>query len=301
MSAPASSTTPSTSPSPIARYLTLWGGQLASVLGQMSGKTLQAALLAPSGLTIPESALPAIILQHSGGRDGKFAGRLAMHLSEADAVLLACQFTGEDPGDASTRALTDDSREALLELFRQAGGLIGTAIKAEFGEVKLDVSLESSPPSAGEGVSALTLADGDTMLATLIALGDDSLAASLIPATVVAEAIPSAATAASANPNPANANPANANPANANRTAANLDLLWDVHLGVVLRFGRRRMPLREILDFCAGTVIELDQQIEDPVELLLDGKVIAKGEVVVVEGNYGLRVTAVTAATAVAS
>ena len=51
------------------------------------------------------------------------------------------------------------------------------------------------------------------------------------------------------------------------------------------------MPLREVLNFCSGTVIELDQNVEDPVDLLLDGRVIARGEVVVVDGNYGLRVT----------
>jgi len=60
---------------------------------------------------------------------------------------------------------------------------------------------------------------------------------------------------------------------------------------VQLRFGSKRMLLRDILDLCSGTVVELDQQLQDPVDLLLDGKVIARGEVVVVDGNYGLRVT----------
>jgi flagellar motor switch protein FliN/FliY len=71
----------------------------------------------------------------------------------------------------------------------------------------------------------------------------------------------------------------------------NLDLVMDVELNVSLRFGQRQLPLREVLELSSGSVIELDRQVDDPVELLLDGKVIARGEAVIVDGNYGLRVT----------
>lgn len=70
-----------------------------------------------------------------------------------------------------------------------------------------------------------------------------------------------------------------------------LGMLMDVELVVTMRFGGRRMLLKDILDLCTGSVVELDQQVQAPVDLLLDGKVIARGEVVVVDGNYGLRVT----------
>jgi flagellar motor switch protein FliN len=71
----------------------------------------------------------------------------------------------------------------------------------------------------------------------------------------------------------------------------NLELLLDVPLSLTLRFGQRRMPLREILQLTSGTVIELDRQAEEPVELFLDERVIARGHVVVVDGCYGLRVS----------
>ena len=69
-----------------------------------------------------------------------------------------------------------------------------------------------------------------------------------------------------------------------------LDLLMDVELDVTLRFGRRSMLLREVLELDAGSVVELDRQVQEPADLLLDGRLIARGEVVVLEGNYGLRV-----------
>lgn len=65
----------------------------------------------------------------------------------------------------------------------------------------------------------------------------------------------------------------------------------DVPLSVTLRFGQRSMRLREVLELNTGAIVELDRQVEDPVDLILDERVIARGEVVIVDGNYGLRVT----------
>jgi len=81
----------------------------------------------------------------------------------------------------------------------------------------------------------------------------------------------------------------------------NLELVLDVELNVTLRFGRRQLTLREVLELTSGSVIELDRQVEEPVELLLDGKVIARGEAVVIDGNYGLRVTDVPSSDLVGS
>ncbi len=73
----------------------------------------------------------------------------------------------------------------------------------------------------------------------------------------------------------------------------NLELVLDVELNVTLRFGERKLPLREVLDLGSGAVVELDRQVDEPVELILDGRVVARGEAVIIDGNYGLRVTQV--------
>ena len=72
-----------------------------------------------------------------------------------------------------------------------------------------------------------------------------------------------------------------------------LDLLLDVELEATIRFGECHLPLREILSMNMGSVVELDKRIDEPAELFVAGRLIAKGEVVVVEGNFGLRVTEV--------
>jgi flagellar motor switch protein FliN/FliY len=74
-----------------------------------------------------------------------------------------------------------------------------------------------------------------------------------------------------------------------------IELLLDVELEAALRFGCREMPLGEILDMGPGDVVELDRQVTDPVDLIVGDKIVARGEVVLVNGNFGLRVTEVAA------
>jgi len=66
-----------------------------------------------------------------------------------------------------------------------------------------------------------------------------------------------------------------------------------VELDATIRFGRHEMLLRDILGLMPGVVVELDQLINEPAELLVAGRMIARGEVVVVDGNFGLQVTEV--------
>jgi flagellar motor switch protein FliN len=73
------------------------------------------------------------------------------------------------------------------------------------------------------------------------------------------------------------------------------ELLLDVELEAALRFGCREMPLSEILDLGPGDVVQLDRHVSDPVDLIIGDKIVARGEVVLVNGNFGLRVTEVSA------
>ncbi len=74
-----------------------------------------------------------------------------------------------------------------------------------------------------------------------------------------------------------------------------IELLLDVELEATLRFGCRELPLGELLDLGPGDVVELDRHVSDPVDLVVGDKIVAQGEVVLVNGNFGLRVTGVAA------
>lgn len=73
----------------------------------------------------------------------------------------------------------------------------------------------------------------------------------------------------------------------------NLDLLLEVELDAAVRFGSRELELRELLELGPGDVVELDRHLSDPVDLIVGDKIVARGEVVLVNGNFGLRVTEV--------
>jgi len=74
-----------------------------------------------------------------------------------------------------------------------------------------------------------------------------------------------------------------------NRTT--LDLLMDMELPLLVRFGSTRMPLRDLMNLTAGSVIEFGRPAESPVEILVNGHVVAQGTAVVVQGHYGVQIS----------
>lgn len=68
------------------------------------------------------------------------------------------------------------------------------------------------------------------------------------------------------------------------------DLLLEVELPVTVSFGRAQMPLKDVLKLTTGSIVELNRSISEPVEVIVNNCVIARGEVVVVEGNFGVRI-----------
>jgi len=70
----------------------------------------------------------------------------------------------------------------------------------------------------------------------------------------------------------------------------NIEMLFDVPLQISAELGRTSLPIKEILQLAPGSVVELDKLAGEPVDLLVNGKLIAKGEVVVTDENFGVRI-----------
>jgi flagellar motor switch protein FliN len=68
------------------------------------------------------------------------------------------------------------------------------------------------------------------------------------------------------------------------------DVLLDVSMPVSVSFGRTEMPIKEVLKLTTGSIVELKRSLQEPVDVIINDRVIARGEVVVVDGNYGVRV-----------
>lgn len=208
---------------------------------------------------------------------GGLQGNAQIQIERSKALLLAQNFLAE-PVDPSAE-MDKDRKDALEELLRQVAGLAATALGSLFHETKLEIS--SVEPVTWQGVDLVLTASGasSAKVAMDIRLSTELLA-SLSSAPVKVVAVTPAANVEASN--------------TAVTRESNFDLLLGVNLSLTLRFGQRILPLREILDLASGSVIELDHEVQDPADLLLGDKVIARGQVVIVDGNYGIRITEVT-------
>ena len=261
-------------PAEAAEYLRFWAESLSEVLAQVRGSASACAVLSqPPAELAPASEADLWILAASAGG---LRGELALRLPPATTLQLAQALMMEAP--AATAEVTAEQREAALELVRQVAGRLATALGKRWGEVQLRIEAAAGPPSWSAALTAWVRA-GENTAASLLEFHLSSALMAELRAEKNAGAA-SAVEAGDAAPGP----------------EVKLGLLRDVELGVTLRFGSRRMLLREILDLGPGVVIELDRKVEDPVEMLLDGRLLARGEVVVMEGNYALRVTEVAPA-----
>jgi flagellar motor switch protein FliN/FliY len=74
---------------------------------------------------------------------------------------------------------------------------------------------------------------------------------------------------------------------------ANLNLVLDVPVSLTIELGSCQMPMKEVLQLNVGSVVQLDKAADAPVELSINGKLIARGEVVVIEDRFGVKITEV--------
>ena len=189
---------------------------------------------------------------------GTLHGGLKLSMTEQDgtAVLM-------DPSSAGTEDLNTRWRRAIE---RVAGALPKRAADASRFAFSVEPCRDAASAAHAIALGAIELRDAGKTVAWVHIAGDEELMSSLQVSAW--------------------------NPRHSEReTAAQLERVIDVPLAVTLRFGQRQMRLREVLELNTGSLVELDRQVEEPVDLLLGERVIARGEVVIVDGNYGLRVT----------
>jgi len=194
---------------------------------------------------------------------GALRGEMSLRIPRVAVLALAQLFLSEAQDPAVE--FKPDHQEAVEELLRQVAGHAATALKPRWGEVQL--RLESGPPPAWAAGASGWLAAGS---------------GTVFPLTLewqLSAALNAALTAAAKPVESKTGRRPHTGCSRGNRFWRKQSrLLRDVELEVTLRFGERIMLLRDILELGEGSVVELDRQVEEPVDLLLDGKLIARGE-----------------------
>ena len=252
-----------------------------------------------------------VTVEYTGG----LVGSNLLIIRVTDAAVIADLMMGG--GGKPAEELTEIGLSAVAEAMNQMIGSAATAMSSMFGR-----AVTISPPrvavfrdqeETGEArryypwapddqvaVVHFRLTVNDLLDSELIQVVPVEVArqeAELLLRPAVQEAPP--APPASAPPDSPPQDPDAAVPAPAGETEPaarpagprNLDLLLDIPLEVSVIIGRTRRPIRDVLNLVPGSVVELDRLVEEPVEILVNGTLVAEGEVVVVNENFGVRIT----------
>jgi flagellar motor switch protein FliN/FliY len=180
------------------------------------------------------------------------------------------------------------SKDAFLEVVRQSLSQVATRVGNRAGvEVELKSGREVTSYSQGFQWQEVSLAFAGALPPCAIGISPE-LEAAL--SNQVQEAQASAAAAALAPPAGGASLDQQASAATVPRNSKTLDLLLEVDLPIGVSFGRTQMRLKEALKLTTGSIVELNRSVTEPVEIIVNNCVIARGEVVVVDGNYGVRI-----------
>lgn len=264
-------------PNVVKMFQEVWTSSLCQALKQISGEDFEARVTdsAPvSGNEEPAGVWTCFLAS------ARLSGEVGISISQPDALLLADLLRESAP--EQTAQLAGDLREAVAEVLRRAAGAAAKAFQSRLGEEVELVFGGFERPTFASGIGfRLELVGPATGPLQFLLISDEGLAKS-------AAARPAAF---SVSPPTSEPERVNASPAPEFQGQENIGLLLDIELEAALRFGEREMQLLEILNLNSGSVVELNRRVNEPVELLVCGKVVAKGEVVVLDGNYALRVT----------
>jgi flagellar motor switch protein FliN/FliY len=221
--------------------------------------------------------------------------------TRAFTIVLNGGFTG-----ALSLFVTDAFKESLEAAGVELAGIVGEALQAGAGELvaAAEGDVNATAPTEVAVFDALTNGDGEMAVYPLMRSGAPQACLAVQVAgtggiddagAATAAAAQAASPAAAHVPVPSDVAPhefqALGGGALGSGSVRSLTILQDVEMGVTAELGRRRMTVRELLALTPGTVIELDRAAGSPVDVLVNGTLIARGEVVVIDEEFGIRIS----------
>ena len=288
------------------KFGTCFGESMSSVFSMLTGRDF--AMSTQAGKVIEGSALGALaegtaIFVKANYTKGVNGPLLFVFPLREGTMLVDLMLGGEG---TPTDTLEGDSRDALAETFNQVMGSANQTLTDLAGETMSISNVEIFALPASDVNEELTGpgpfldvpldAAQDAIKTTIHILIPDLLEQQLKRKLGLGE--PAAPPPPPPEPTPAPASAPRAAAPAAGPTSAplpadagNLDLLMDIELPLVVRMGQTEMQLGELLKLVPGSILELNRAADAPVELLVNGKRIAMGEVVVVDGNFAFRIT----------
>ncbi|NLL18345.1 MAG: flagellar motor switch phosphatase FliY [Clostridia bacterium] len=294
-------------------------GSAATALSQLLNKrvnitTPSVKIMSPKDLLATFTS-PFMLIE-VGFIDGLEGSNLLI-LKASDALIIADLMMGGD-GINITGEVTDLHTSAVAEAMNQMMGSAATSMSSLFNTtVVITTPSVQSLDNPLEAKFPWVMDDPVVVVSFRMEIGNliDSSIVQVIPARIAKEETallmgaaapapeppsPEPPPVAVASPEPVFSTPAETNSIDIDSFAGlegvqprNLDLILDVPLKVSVVLGKAKRPIKEVLGLTPGSIVELDKLAEEPVDILINGTPIAKGEVVVVNENFGIKITAI--------
>ena len=210
-------------------------------------------------------------------------GACQVAIDTGAAVAIAAALAGCDPADAGDEVIVD----TLQEIHSQVAGAL--SVRPLTCGARLKVAAierqENALPAGDWAVHAISIAKLNTPITVTLWGGLELIDKSAAPTPAAVDA-PQGGAAAPAPPPLTMPVAANA----ASPALDRIDVILDIDLPLTVRFGRTELPLKALTRLGPGSIIDLGRSPDDPVDLVVSNQVVAKGEVVIVSGNYGIRI-----------
>ncbi|MEU8815829.1 flagellar motor switch protein FliN [Actinoplanes sp. NPDC048796] len=247
-------------------------------------------------MTAPTITAPQLALARTAAEAALAVLPTSRPLAVADPITASADILSE--GQAVTARF---SGAATGEVVVVVGQDLADALKeSPIGELDLTAAVRPALEAAARAFGPVVLDPGTVMepgvALSALATKDDAIAVPLVEGPDIRAVL-----ALSLTPWPTD-DPAAAGGVARRETAApamairgGLDMLHDVEMEVSAELGRTRMSVRELLSLTPGAIVELDRAAGSPADLLVNGRLIARGEVVVVDENFGIRITEIVA------
>jgi len=271
-------------------FMKLFEGETIGTIEALIGEAPNLEIKEEQNLSIISNIIPPIVLVKlniTGDVEASVMVALPPNLSAS----LSDMMMGEEP--SSREEVSEDDLDASKEIVSNIFGAISNTLSAQKELPVLSFSIESIELVSDDAevsleafskmyVYTFTLGSISSLLMLII---DENLKKSLLGESEASTAQSVAA--------PMSSNSEDSSVDLNSAEMSNIGLIMDVKLPVRVRIGKKRMLLKDVLNMDIGSVIELNQLANDPLEILVDNHVIAEGEVVIVDGNFGVQITSI--------
>ena len=274
----------------MSEFIKLFEDETVSTVEALVGQAPALSLKEEQDLTILSNIIPPIAIVKisvSGDADGKIMVALLPQL----VTSISDMMMGEESSDRED--VSDDDLDAAKEVVSNIFGAMGNSLSAQKELPVLSFKIDNIE-YVGDN-SEISLEDFSKMfiynfemdsLKTLMMLIIDENISNSIFGNASSESNESIAIPTSSD-NGDCSEKIELTP----EEMSNIALIMDVKLPVRVRIGKKKMLLKDVLNMDIGSVVELNQLANDPLDILVDNHVIAKGEVVIVDGNFGVQIT----------